>query len=100
MWRLLLRNPTGIADRYGDRRMDRLSCQVARRMHGLARAESLCSMRAMPDTSRFEAIDHLTPDELRQRLRSLQALIASAPVPIAIAHDADCRFISANLALA
>ena len=57
-------------------------------------------MRAMPDTSRFEAIDHLTPDELRQRLRSLQALIASAPVPIAIAHDPDCRFISANLALA
>ena len=57
-------------------------------------------MRAMPDTSRFEAIDHLTSDELRQRLRSLQALIASAPVPIAIAHDPDCRFISANLALA
>jgi len=80
--------------------MDRLSCHVARRMHGLARTESLYSMRAMPDTSRFEAIDHLTSDELRQRLRSLQALIASAPVPIAIAHDPDCRFISANLALA
>ena len=54
----------------------------------------------MPDTSRFEAIDDLTAHELRQRLRSLQALIASAPVPIAIAHDPDCRFISANLALA
>jgi signal transduction histidine kinase/ActR/RegA family two-component response regulator len=54
----------------------------------------------MADTPRFEAIDELTTEELRQRLRSLQALIASAPVPIAIAHDPDCRFISANLALA
>ena len=54
----------------------------------------------MPDTSRFDAIDDLTADELRQRLRTLQALIASAPVPIAIAHDPSCRFISANLALA
>ena len=54
----------------------------------------------MLDTPRFDAIDTLDADELRQRLRSLQALIASAPVPIAIAHDPDCRFISANLALA
>jgi PAS domain S-box-containing protein len=54
----------------------------------------------MADTSRFDAIDDLTADELRQRLRSLQALIASAPVPIAIAHDPECRFISANHALA
>ena len=78
------------------RRIDWLSCQLARRMHGLARTESACSMRAMPDTSRFDAIDDLTADELRQRLRTLQALIASAPVPIAIAHDPDCQFISAN----
>ena len=54
----------------------------------------------MSDTSGFDAIDDLTADELRQRLRSLQALIASAPVPIAIAHDRSCQFISANLALA
>jgi PAS domain S-box-containing protein len=54
----------------------------------------------MPDTSLFEAIDDLTAEDLRKRLRSFQAMIASAPVPIAIAHDPDCRFISANLALA
>jgi hypothetical protein len=54
----------------------------------------------MLDTPRFDAIDTLDADELRQRLRSLQALIASAPVPIAIAHDPDCRYISANRALA
>src|SRR6186997_2964027 len=54
----------------------------------------------MLDTPRFEAIDGLDADELRQRLRSLQSLIASAPVPIAIAHDPSCRFISANRALA
>ena len=39
-------------------------------------------------------------DELRNRLRRLEALIAHAPVPIAIAHDAECRMISANEALA
>ena len=39
-------------------------------------------------------------EELRGRLAALEALIARAPVPIAIAHDADCRFISANAALA
>ena len=54
----------------------------------------------MLDTPRFDAIDGLDAEELRQRLRSLQALIASAPVPIAIAHDPDCRLISANRALA
>ena len=41
-----------------------------------------------------------SPEELRQRLRSLRALIDSAPVPIAIAHDPECRSISANRALA
>ena len=38
--------------------------------------------------------------ELRARLEALEALIARAPVPIAVAHDRDCRFISANAALA
>ena len=41
-----------------------------------------------------------TPVELRARLRSLADLIARAPVPIAVAHDSECRFISANDALA
>src|SRR5262245_1706912 len=54
----------------------------------------------MLDTPRFDAIDTLDADELRLRLRSLQALIESAPVPIAIAHDPSCRYISANRALA
>ena len=40
-----------------------------------------------------------SPEELRQRLRSLRALIDSAPVPIAIALDPECRSISANRAL-
>ena len=44
--------------------------------------------------------DDATPDELRARLRALADLIARAPVPIAVAHDAECRFISANDALA
>jgi len=48
----------------------------------------------------FEPPDDATPDELRARLRALADLIARAPVPIAIAHDAECRFISANGALA
>src|ERR1051326_4093595 len=39
-------------------------------------------------------------DELRDRLRRLEALIDRAPIPIAIAHDGDCRVISANGALA
>jgi signal transduction histidine kinase len=38
--------------------------------------------------------------ELRRRLEALEALIARAPVPIAVAHDRLCRFISANAALA
>ena len=48
----------------------------------------------------FDALDNLSPEELRQRLQSLQAIIARAPIPIAIAHDPACRFISANAALA
>ena len=50
--------------------------------------------------SLFEPPDDATPDELRARLRELADLIARAPVPIAVAHDAECRFISANVALA
>jgi PAS domain S-box-containing protein len=37
---------------------------------------------------------------LRDRLRRLEALIDRAPVPMAIAHDPECRVISANEALA
>ena len=48
----------------------------------------------------FEPPADATPDELRARLRALADLVARAPVPIAVAHDADCRFISANDALA
>ena len=48
----------------------------------------------------FEPPADATPDELRARLRALADLVARAPVPIAIAHDPDCRFISANDALA
>ena len=38
-------------------------------------------------------------EELRGRLAALETLIACAPVPIAVAHDQDCRYISANAAL-
>jgi CheY-like chemotaxis protein len=47
----------------------------------------------------FEPPPDATADELRARLRALADLVARAPVPIAIAHDPDCRFISANDAL-
>jgi len=39
-------------------------------------------------------------DELRDRLRRLEALIDRAPIPMAIAHDASCKVISSNGALA
>jgi PAS domain S-box-containing protein len=45
-------------------------------------------------------IDELSPLELRQRLRSLEMVLARVPVPIAIAQDPECRVISANPALA
>ncbi len=54
----------------------------------------------MAHSGPFDALDDVSPEELRQRLHALQALIARAPVPIAIAHDPECRFISANRALA
>ena len=53
-----------------------------------------------PEADPLGPIDGLSRDELRQRLQSLQSLIKQAPVPIAIAHDPNCRFISANRALA
>jgi len=48
----------------------------------------------------FDPPADATPEELRARLRALADLVARAPVPIAVAHDSDCRFISANEALA
>src|SRR5918995_6442851 len=54
----------------------------------------------MAFSSLFFAVDDARPEELRQRLRSLEALIERAPVPIAIAHDPECRVVTANRALA
>ena len=54
----------------------------------------------MAEWGPFDVLDNLSPEELRQRLRSLQAIIERAPIPIAIAHDPECRFIFANSALA
>jgi signal transduction histidine kinase len=48
----------------------------------------------------FGGVEEASAEELRQRLLSLHALIDRAPVPIAIAHDPDCRTITANKALA
>ena len=48
----------------------------------------------------FDPPPEASAQELRARLRALADLIARAPVPIAIAHDPACRFISANDALA
>jgi PAS domain S-box-containing protein len=50
--------------------------------------------------SLFNPPSDAPPEELRSRLNALNTLIASAPVPIAIAHDAECRYITANAALA
>ena len=48
----------------------------------------------------FDPPANASPEELRTRLRALAALVSRAPVPIAVAHDAQCRYISANAALA
>lgn len=48
----------------------------------------------------FDPPENATRDELRNRLRSLAALVERAPVPIAVAHDEHGHFISANTALA
>ena len=54
----------------------------------------------MPTSPTFGDIDRLGPEELRQRLQALEAILARAPVPIAIAHDKECRVVSGNRALA
>jgi signal transduction histidine kinase len=48
----------------------------------------------------FDPPEDASAEELRARLRALADLIARAPVPIAVAHDPECRFITANDALA
>ena len=48
----------------------------------------------------LESLEHASADELRARLHALTVLLARAPVPIAVAHDPQCRFVSANAALA
>jgi signal transduction histidine kinase/ActR/RegA family two-component response regulator len=48
----------------------------------------------------FDPPENATADELKRRIRALAALVERAPVPIAVAHDAHCQFISANTALA
>lgn len=62
-------------------------------------AESERETAATPFTF-FGPFDTASSEELRSRLRTLESLVARAPVPIAVAHDADCKFISANAALA
>ena len=47
----------------------------------------------------FDPPPGATAEELRARLSAVADLIARAPVPIAIAHDAECRFITGNDAL-
>jgi signal transduction histidine kinase/CheY-like chemotaxis protein len=54
----------------------------------------------MAEPGPFDNIDALDADELRARFRSLIAIIERAPVPIAVAHDRECRVITANRALA
>ncbi len=39
-------------------------------------------------------------EDLRSRVRTLESLVARAPVPIAVAHDRECKIITANAALA
>ena len=52
------------------------------------------------DLGALESLEHASPEELRVRLHALAVLLARAPVPIAVAHDPQCRFVSANPALA
>jgi signal transduction histidine kinase/ActR/RegA family two-component response regulator len=54
----------------------------------------------MPDWNLFDPVEDLSPEEVRPRLHAIQAILARAPVPIAVAHDPGCRLISANRALA
>ena len=50
--------------------------------------------------SSFDLPDDASAEEVRGRLTSLIRVLERAPVPIAVAHDRECRFISANAALA
>jgi signal transduction histidine kinase len=47
----------------------------------------------------FGPLESADPEELRNRLHTLESLVARAPVPIAVAHDAACTLITANAAL-
>jgi signal transduction histidine kinase len=49
--------------------------------------------------SLFDPPPDATADEVRSRLTSLKVLIERAPIPIAIAHDPDCHYISGNEAM-
>ena len=48
----------------------------------------------------FNPPDNASRDELRRHVRALADLVERAPVPIAVAHDEHCHFITANAALA
>ena len=48
----------------------------------------------------FDVPENASASELRARLAALLRVFERAPVPIAVAHDPECRFISANDALA
>ena len=50
--------------------------------------------------SSFDPPSDASAADLRARLTALTKVLERAPVPIAIAHDPDCRYISANAALA
>jgi signal transduction histidine kinase len=63
---------------------------------GLAEQPAVAMILSAP----FDAMENLTSAELRQRLSLLRSVLDHAPVPIAIAHDADCRFVSGNRAAA
>ncbi len=49
--------------------------------------------------SPFDLPENASAEDMRARLTALIRVLERAPVPIAVAHDAECRFISANDAL-
>ena len=53
-----------------------------------------------PSFTLFGSPTSASIDDLKSRVKALEALVARAPVPIAVAHDRECRHISANKALA
>jgi PAS domain S-box-containing protein len=50
--------------------------------------------------SSFDLPDNASAEELRARLTALIRVLEHAPVPIAVAHDSECRVVTANDALA